>query len=114
MNEFHDGCKLRVTERSDMTEGAPDVESPRDVSRVVPEIRERVVMRRRRSRQPRRRLQVTWSVRASRRKIVRAFVVCTGVLVLMALSIYFGLSRQMAPGEGSMHRPALAPIAVRV
>jgi hypothetical protein len=45
---------------------------------------------------------------------LRAFVVCTGVLVLMALGLYFELSRQAtAPAEGSMHRPAVALSAVR-
>ena len=116
MNGFPDGCKLRATERSLMTEGSPDVESPRDVSRLLPEIRrERVVVRRRRSRKAHRRHHVSWTVRASRRKIIRACVVCTGVLVLMALSIYFGLSRQeIAPGEGSMHRSTVASNEVRV
>jgi hypothetical protein len=98
-----------------MTEGAPDVESPQDVSRVLPEIRrERVVVRRRRARN-RHHHRVSWSARASRRKIVRAFVVCAGVLVLMALGLYFGLSRQeMAPAEGSLHRHAVALSTVRV
>jgi hypothetical protein len=96
-----------------MTEGAPDVESPQDVSRVPPEIRrERVVVRRRRA-HSRRHHRVSWSARVSRRKIIRAFVVCTGVLVLMALAIYFGLSRQdVAPAEGSLHRPVVALSAV--
>jgi len=89
-----------------MTEGAPDVESPRDVSRAVPEIqRGRLVVRRRRARDPHRRQQVAWSARASRRRIMRAFAVCAGVLVLMTLGIYFGLSHEeVAPGQGSMHR----------
>ena len=114
MNGFRDGCKLRVTERSLMTEGAPDVESPQDVSRVLPEIRrERVVVRRRRALY-RHHHRVSWSARASRRKIVRAFVVCAGVLVLMALGLYFGLSRQeMAPAEGKLHRHAVALSTVR-
>ena len=90
-----------------MTEGAPDVESPQDVSTVVPEIRrERVVRRRRRthSRTPRR-----WTAQASRRRALRAAFVCAGVLVLMAVGLYFGLSRQEAPApaEGWL-RPMIA------
>ena len=97
-----------------MTPGAPDVESPRDVSTAVPAIRrERVVVRRRRA-HSRRHHRQEWTARASRRKVVRAFVVCAGVLVLMALGLYFGLSRQeVAPAEGSRcsqrsRRPAVA------
>jgi hypothetical protein len=104
-------------ERSPMTPGAPDVESPRDVSTVVPEIRrERVVVRRRRARgSHHHHHRVSWSARASRRKVVRAFLVCIGVLVLMTLGLYYGLSRQeVAPAEGSAHRPAVAMSTVRV
>jgi len=98
-----------------MTPGSPDVESPQDVSTVVPEIRrERVVVRRRRARTGHRhRHRLTWTARASRRKVIRAFVVCTGVLVLMALALYFGLSRQqMAPADSSLQQIAvgLSPI----
>ena len=98
-----------------MTPGAPHVESPRDVPTAVPEIRrERVVVRRRRARSRRHHHRVSWSARASRRKVVRAFFVCTGVLVLMALGLYLGLSRQeMAPAEGSMNKSAVALSTVR-
>lgn len=93
-----------------MTPGAPDVESPRDVPAAVPAIRrERTVVRRRRARSRRHHQHRSWTARASRRKIIRAFVVCTGVLVLMALGLYFGLSRQeVAPAEGSLQRRAVA------
>jgi hypothetical protein len=76
----------------------------------VPEIyRERVVVRRRRGRSRRPHRHRSWTARASRRKIIRAFVVCTGVLVLMALGLYFGLSRQeLAPAEGSLKKTAFA------
>lgn len=93
-----------------MTPGAPDVESPRDVSTAVPAIhRERVVVRRRRARGRRHRQHRSWTARASHRKVIRAFLVCTGVLVLMALGLYFGLSRQeAAPAEGALQKSAVA------
>jgi hypothetical protein len=96
-----------------MMQGAPDVESPPDVSIAVPEIRrERVVVRRRRGRSRPRVGQ--WSAMRSRRRTVRAFLVCTGVLVLMALGLYFGLSRQeIAPAESSMRKPMIAAAGVR-
>lgn len=96
-----------------MIQGAPDVDSPQDVSIAVSEIRrERVAVRRRRGRSRHRSAQ--WTARASRRRAVRAVVVCAGVLVLMALGLYFGLSRQeMAPAESSMRRPIIAVVDVR-
>ena len=96
-----------------MIQGAPDVDSPPDVSIAVPEIRrERVAVRRRRGRSRHRSGQ--WTARSSRRRAVRAVVVCAGVLVLMALGLYFGLSRQeMAPAESSMRKPIVAVGDVR-
>jgi hypothetical protein len=90
-----------------MTEGAPDVDRPQDVSIVVPEIRRaRVVVRRRAHGGHTRR---RWTARASRRRTLRAAFVCAGVLVLMAVGLYFGLSRQeaAAPAEGAF-RPMIA------
>jgi len=91
-----------------MPQGAPDVDSPRDVPIAVPEIRrERVVVRRRRGLGHHR--SNRWTARASRRRTIRAFVVCAGVLVLMALGLYLGLSRQeAAPAESSMRAPMMA------
>jgi hypothetical protein len=91
-----------------MIQGAPDVESPPDVSIAVPEIRrERVVVRKRRGRNRPRPAQ--WSAIRARRRTVRAFVVCAGVLMLMALGLYFGLSRQeLAPAESSMGKSVVA------
>jgi hypothetical protein len=41
--------------------------------------------------------------------VLRAFVVCAGVLVLMAVGLYFGLSRQeVPPAEGVLPAPAPA------
>jgi hypothetical protein len=93
-----------------MTPGAPDVQSPHDVPGSSPAIyRERVVVRRRRAKSQRRHQHRSWTARASRRRIIRAFVVYTGVLVLMALGLYFGLSRQeVSPAEGSLKKTAVA------
>jgi hypothetical protein len=94
-----------------MALGAPEVDSPQDVSIVVPEIRrERVVVRRRRSRgRHHNHKRGVWTARASRRKAIRAVVVCASVLVLMALGLYYGLSRQeSAPAESSHHPSPIA------
>ena len=91
-----------------MTPGAPDVDSPQDVSIAVPEVRrERVVVRRRRA-QSRHRTGGRWTARTSRRKAFRAFAVCTGILVLMAVGLYFGLERhELPPTGGSRRVPAI-------
>jgi hypothetical protein len=71
-------------------------------------IRERVVVRKRRSRKPHRSRE--WSARSSRRRAVRNVLLCTGVLLLMAAGVYLGLERQdgaAAPVEGSL-TPAVA------
>ena len=84
-----------------MTPGAPDVDSPRDVSSAAPPMRrERVVVRRRRPHSRHRIPQ--WTVRMSHRRMLRAFVVCTGVLVLMAVGLYCGLARQDNPPAGAL------------
>jgi len=78
---------------------ASETDSPRDVVPVaMPELRrervERVAVRRRRSRSHRSR-KVSWTP-AARRGALRAFLVCVGVLVLMGLGLYLGLSGQSA------------------
>jgi hypothetical protein len=66
--------------------------------------RQRVVVRKRRPRGPHKSRH--WAARASRRRTVRAAVVCVGVLLLMAAGLYLGLSRQdSSPAEGA-GRPA--------
>lgn len=61
--------------------------------------RERVVVRRRRPRDRRR--GVEWSARSSRARTIRTVAVSVGILLLMAASLYMGLSRQeMSPAEG--------------
>ena len=90
-----------------MTPGAPDVDSPQDVPIAVPSVRrERVVVRRRRA-HSRHRTGGRWTARASRRRTLRAVVVCAGVLVLMAIGLYFSLARQeVPPVEGATAAPA--------
>jgi hypothetical protein len=73
-----------------MSPGAIDVDSPRDVSAAPALRRERVVVRRRRSRSRRR--SDTWTAPRSPRRIVHVLLVCAAALVLMAAGIYFGLS----------------------
>ena len=98
-----------------MAHGAPEVDSPQDLSILVPEIRrERVVVRRRRANSRHRKHHGAWAARRSRRKAVRAVVVCAGVLMLMALGLYYGLSKQdTAPAESSVHRHLLVSSAHR-
>ena len=94
-----------------MAYGAPEVDSPQeDAPIAVPDIRrERVVVRRRRAR-GRHHKRGVWTARASRRKAVRAILVCATVLMLMALGLYYGLSRQeSAPAEGSHHPRGPSP-----
>jgi hypothetical protein len=88
-----------------------DVESPSDVSAATSELhRERVVVRKRRARSRKHHHhRVSWTARASRRRAIRAAVLCAAVLALMAVGVYFGLSRQnSAPAESSLDRPAIA------
>jgi hypothetical protein len=59
--------------------------------------RDRVVVRKRRSRRKR---EPEWSARRSHRRAVRTFTVCVCVLLLMAGVLYFGLSRQERTAEG--------------
>lgn len=93
-----------------MTPGAPDVDSPQDVSIPVPELRrERVAMRRRRA-HSRHRPGGQWAARTSRRRVLRAVAVCAGILVLMAVGLYFGLER--LPADSSRRIPAIASPAV--
>lgn len=83
----------------EQTTDIPDVVSVPGVP-----IRERVVVRKRRSRKPHKIRQ--WSARASRRRALRNFLVCAAVLLMMAVGVYLGLSRQdVAPVESSVTPP---------
>ena len=110
---FREVGKLRATARPAMTPGAPNVDSPQDVSIPVAELRhERVVVRRRRT-HSRHRTGGRWAARTSRRRVFRAFAVCAGILVLMAVGLYFGLeSHALTPAGGSRGIPAIASPAV--
>ncbi len=69
--------------------------------RPVRGARRQVAVRRRRSRKSVRRDR--WIVARSRNRTFRTAAVCAGVLLLMALGLYFGLSHQDSPpgGEGA-------------
>ncbi len=87
-----------------MTNGRPSADIEVMVQRAVPEVhRERVTVRRRRSRQGRERASEKWAAASrSRRRTVRAFALSAGVLLLMAIGLYFTLSRQnTGPLEGA-------------
>ncbi len=66
-------------------------------SGVVPHRRGTMVRRRRAKRGPH---VGRWVVARSRKRMLRTAVVCTGVLLLMAVSLYLGLSRQETEPAG--------------
>jgi len=89
--------------RSEPVEGSSQ-EAPIPVSELR---RERVVVRRRRAHSRHR--TGRWTAQKSRRKIIRAVVVCAGILLLMVIGLYLGLARQdLAPAESKLHGPLLA------
>jgi hypothetical protein len=72
--------------------------------------RERVSVRRRRSKRGRSARQ--WSARTSRRRLFRTLAVSTGVLLLMALGLYFGLAHNdVSPSVGSSRAPTKPVLA---
>jgi hypothetical protein len=77
------------------------------ISPLAPELhRERVSVRRRRARSAgsdRRQKSPSWVAARSRRRMARSFALCAGVLLLMAIGLYFGLAHQdnAAPVEGA-------------
>jgi hypothetical protein len=75
---------------------------------------ERVSVRRRRSRRGHREPRGGRRVARTRTRWVRTLALCTGVLLLMALGLYFGLARQesAAPSEGAAHRSPLQATAI--
>jgi hypothetical protein len=62
--------------------------------------RERITVRRRRARQGHR-PGPKWGAVRSRRHLVRTFALCAGALLVMAIGLYFGLSRQEGAGPGA-------------
>jgi hypothetical protein len=68
-----------------------------------------IVTRRRRARRVRQHGR-RWVAARSRKRMLRTTVVCATVLLLMAVGLYFGLSRQdvARPEEGVLPRPVAA------
>jgi hypothetical protein len=101
---IREDCKLSSDfERPRLMRHEP-VEAPQDIPAIAPEVRRERVVRRRRARSSghHHKHKLSWTARASRRKVVRVFLLCAGVLVLMAIGLYFGLARQdVAPVEGA-------------
>ena len=89
VNGFLEDCKLAAAGRFAMTPVAPDVASSQDVPTQIR--RDRMVVRRRRSRGPRHN-RTDWAARRSFRKVLRAVLACVTVLVVMSLGLYFGLA----------------------
>ena len=88
----------------DREPGAGSTSSDTAIPEVTPErYRQRVVVRRRRPGTHRRAPQ--WSARMARTRFLRMFAVSAGVLLLMAIGLYFGLARQeaAAPADGASH-----------
>jgi hypothetical protein len=88
----------------DREPGAGSTSSDTAIPEVTPErYRQRVVVRRRRPGKHRRAPQ--WSARRGRKHLLRTFAVSAGVLLIMALALYFGLARQeaAAPADGASH-----------
>jgi len=89
-----------------MMDGQPNPGGNVAIPTVAPALQhERVSVRRRRTRSGHRNATGTgrWVVR-SRNRWVRTFVLCTGVLLLMALGLYFGLAHQESgPSDGAAH-----------
>jgi hypothetical protein len=91
-----------------MIRGEPAAGSSQEAPIAVSQPRrERVVVRRRRAHSRHR--TGRWTAPRSRRRILRAALVCTVVLLLMAAGLYLGLSRQeVAPAESHLRGPAMA------
>jgi hypothetical protein len=76
------------------TDGQLSAGSDGMIASLVPESkRERITVRRRRARQGHR-PGPKWGVARSRKYLVRTFALCAGALLVMAVSLYFGLSHQ--------------------
>jgi len=99
-----------------MANGQPSVDRDRDRSGngtvspfTLEELRVRAVARRRLEQQE----SAKRIVSRSRRERVRTVAVCTGALLLMALGLYFGLSRQEAPpAEGAAPAGAAPSVSI--
>lgn len=77
--------------------------------------RERVRVRHRRARQGRSSSHGRWVTPSrSRRRAVRTFALCTGVLLLMAIGLYFGLARRenATPSEAAIRVGAVGAVGL--
>ncbi len=87
-----------------MTDGQPNTGGSVVTPTIAPAFQpEQGSVRRRRSRRARRGAHRSgrWVVR-TRNRWMRTFALCAGVLLLMALGLYFGLAHQeAAPSEGA-------------
>jgi hypothetical protein len=89
-----------------MMDGQPNPGGNVATPTIAPALQhERVSVRRRRTRSGHRSSERTGrGLVRSRYRWVRTFVLCTGVLLLMALGLYFGLAHQeAAPSDGAAH-----------
>lgn len=97
-----------------------DGHSSADIKVVVPVAaseprRERVRVRHRRARQARSPSRGRWVTPSrSRRRAVRTFAVCTGVLLLMAIGLYFSLAHRenATPSEGAIRVGAVGAVSL--
>ena len=95
-----------------MTNGQSSVDTDRNGNKAVSsltlaDLRARAVARRRIDQ-----LQTAkWIGNRSRRERMRTLTVCVGTLLLMALGLYFGLSRQDAPAPAESAAP-IGPVGI--
>jgi hypothetical protein len=97
-----------------MTRGEPVVGNSQEAPVVVPEPRrDRVVVRRRRAHSRHRHGKGRWTAaHRSRRRVIRAMVLCVTVLLMMAAGLYLTLSRQdVAPVETRLHAPMMLALS---
>lgn len=89
-----------------MTNGRPNPGGSVVIPAIAPAFQhEQVSVRRRRARRGHRGAHRSgrWVVR-TRNRWIRTLALCTGVLLLMALGLYFGLAHQeSAPSDGAAH-----------
>ncbi len=98
-----------------MTSGQPSVDGGAIAGGPSEAQRQRVRVKRRRPRPGHHRSEVQHGAAArARQRAVRIFALSTGVLLLMALGLYFSLSRQesAAPAEGAIRGGAVVAITV--
>jgi hypothetical protein len=96
-----------------MMDGQPNSGGEVAVPRAAPEHARGSVRRRRARRGHHSEHRTGRRVVRSRNRWVRTLALCTGVLLLMALGLYFGLARQeSAPSDGAARQSPLGGTAV--